>query len=80
MEGVDLMREVGDVIAHFKRFIICRTKRRAKVLLGETVYSEQGIVVGTVVDVFGPVDNPYLKILKKNGENVRTLYLKHNTH
>ncbi len=74
------MREVGDVVSHFKRFIICRTKKRAKVLLGETVYSEEGEVVGTVVDVFGPVDTPYLKILKKNGENVRTLYIKHYTH
>lgn len=70
------MREIGEVISHFKRFIICRSFKEAKTLLGESVYSEQGTLVGTVVDVFGPVEKPYLKILKKNGDDVRTLYLK----
>jgi rRNA processing protein Gar1 len=76
MKRVDAMREIGDVVSQFKRFVICRSDTRAKALLGETVYSEKGTPVGTVVDVFGPVERPYLKILKKNGENVHTLYLR----
>jgi rRNA processing protein Gar1 len=56
--------------------MICKSHLQARALLGETVYSEQGTMVGTVVDVFGPVEKPYLKVLKKNGENVHTLYVK----
>ena len=70
------MKEIGKVISHFKRFMICTSHVQARALLGETVYSEQGTMVGTVVDVFGPVEKPYLKVLKKNGENVHTLYVK----
>ncbi len=70
------MREVGDVVSRFKRFIVCRSGKKVKALLGETVYSEKGEVVGTLVDIFGPVERPYLKILRKNGEHVQTLYLK----
>lgn len=75
MKG-DLMREVGEVVSQFDRFIICRSGRKAKTLLGVHVYSEQGELIGTVVDIFGPVERPYLKILKKNGGGVHTLYLK----
>lgn len=70
------MREVGEVVSQFKRFLICRTALRDRTLLGETVYSEKGERVGVVIDIFGPVKKPYLKILKRDGENVHTLYIK----
>ncbi|KYK38182.1 MAG: hypothetical protein HXS46_09920 [Theionarchaea archaeon] len=70
------MREIGEVVSQFNRFLICRSDRKANNYLGETVYSADGKVVGKVVDVFGPVKAPYLKILKKNGEDVKALYLK----
>lgn len=70
------MKEAGEVVSHFRRFIICRSTQKGKILLGETVYSEKGAPVGTIVDIFGPVERPYLKILKKNGERVRTLYVR----
>jgi rRNA processing protein Gar1 len=70
------MKEAGEVISQFNRFVICRSHKKAKTLLGETLYSKEGIPLGTVVDIFGPVERPYLKIVKKNGVQVRTLYYK----
>ncbi len=68
------MRQVGEVVSHFKRFIICRSGKGARALMGKTVYSEKKVAVGIVVDVFGPVERPYLKILRKDGEDCKTLY------
>jgi len=76
LEGADLMREIGKIVSRFNRFIICKSDRRAKTLLGDNMYSEKGELMGTVIDIFGPVTSPYLKILKKNGENVDTVYMK----
>ncbi len=70
------MREVGEVVSRFNRFIICRSGKKARTILGEPVYSKQGKEVGTVIDVFGPVERPYLKILKKNGDDVHTVYIR----
>jgi rRNA processing protein Gar1 len=74
--GTDQMREVGKVVSRFKRFIICQSSEKARIYLGDPVYSRQGKEVGTVIDVFGPVKRPYLKILKKNGKDVSTLYVR----
>jgi len=71
------VREVGEVVSRFQQFIICRSKKRTKFLLGEAVYSTEGELVGTIVDIFGPVKRPYLKVLKKNGDNVNYICLKH---
>ncbi|MGD2247316.1 MAG: H/ACA RNA-protein complex protein Gar1 [Candidatus Methanofastidiosia archaeon] len=70
------MREIGDVVSRFNRFIVCRCTKNAKSFLGKTAYSEQKKPVGMVVDIFGPVERPYLKILRKNGEKAEKLYLK----
>jgi rRNA processing protein Gar1 len=40
------------------------------------VYSRDGIPVGTIVDIFGPVDQPYLRIIQKTNEQVDTLFVK----
>lgn len=74
------MREVGEVVSQFDRFIICRSDRKAKTLLGENVYSEQGELIGTVIDVFGPVERPYLKILKKKGKSADTFYVRNTSN
>jgi rRNA processing protein Gar1 len=71
---VDHMEEIGKVISRFNRFLVCRTKKKAKFLLGQTVYSEQKNPVGIVVDIFGPVERPYLKVLKRDGDHATTLY------
>jgi rRNA processing protein Gar1 len=73
---VDHMEEIGEVISRFNRFLVCRTKKKAKLLLGQTVYSEQKKPVGIVVDIFGPVERPYLKVLKRDGDQATTLYRK----
>ncbi|MBU7038703.1 MAG: H/ACA RNA-protein complex protein Gar1 [Theionarchaea archaeon] len=70
------MEEIGKVISRFNRFLVCRTKKKAKLLLGQTVYSEKKKPVGIVVDVFGPVERPYLKVLKRDGDQASTLYRK----
>ncbi|MBU6996089.1 MAG: hypothetical protein HXS41_01245 [Theionarchaea archaeon] len=70
------MEEVGKVVSRFNRFLVCRAGKKAKFLLGQTVYSEQKKPVGIVVDIFGPVERPYLKVLKRNGEHATTLYRK----
>lgn len=70
------MREIGDVVSRFNRFIVCRSTKKAKSFLGKTVYSEQKNPVGLVVDIFGPIEKPYLKILRKNGEEAEKIYLK----
>ncbi|MBU7031926.1 MAG: hypothetical protein HXS53_05315 [Theionarchaea archaeon] len=70
------MRKIGEVITQLNRVIVCRTHKNAKKFLGERVYSEDGKPVGIIVDIFGPVERPYLKIIKKNGEHTGTLYVK----
>jgi rRNA processing protein Gar1 len=76
VEGADLMKKVGEVVSRFSRFVICRSHKNAKTLIGKAVYSEKKELIGMVIDIFGPVERPYLKILKKNGEDVHTLYIK----
>jgi rRNA processing protein Gar1 len=70
------MKKVGEVVSRFSRFIICKSHKNAKTLIGKTVYSEKKELVGMVVDILGPVERPYLKILKKNGENAQILYVR----
>jgi len=76
VEELSGMRKIGDVITQLNRIIICRTHKNAKKFLGERVYTEDGTLVGIIVDIFGPVERPYLKIIKKNGNHAGTLYVK----
>lgn len=70
------MKKIGDVLTQLNRVIVCQTHSHAKKYLGEKVYAEEGAYVGIIVDIFGPVERPYLKIIKKGQVSAQSLYVK----
>lgn len=56
------MRRVGDVVRTAQRLAVVRSDDDARPDPGTTVVTEQLEEVGTVVDVFGPVDRPYVAV------------------
>ncbi|MBU7042635.1 MAG: hypothetical protein HXS47_03505 [Theionarchaea archaeon] len=70
------MREIGDVVTQLNRVIVCQTHAHAKKYLGEKVYTQEGAYVGIIVDIFGPIESPYLKIIKKTQVSTQSLYVK----
>jgi rRNA processing protein Gar1 len=76
MKELSGVKKIGDVVTRLNRMIVCQTHKNAKKFLGKRVYSKDGTLVGTIVDIFGPVDRPYLKITQKTKEQVDTLYVK----
>jgi rRNA processing protein Gar1 len=76
VEELNDVKKIGDVVTRLNRMMVCRTHKNAKKFLGKRVYSRDGIPVGTIVDIFGPVDQPYLRIIQKTNEQVDTLFVK----
>jgi rRNA processing protein Gar1 len=44
--------------------LILRTKERVRI--GDSVYNKKGREIGTIYDIFGPVNEPFLSIRIKN--------------
>jgi len=56
------MKRVGTVVRATNSLAIARSADEATPDLGTAVIDEELSAVGTVVDVFGPVEQPYLTI------------------
>lgn len=69
------MKIKGKVICHMDRYIIARMKVNK---LGGKVYSSSGRYIGRIIKLFGPVDNPYVKIKveRRWGRNVGEIYVR----
>lgn len=59
------MHRLGKVIHVTKRGAVMRVEQRPE--LGEPVYDEEKKHVGGVLDIFGPVNSPYLAIKPARG-------------
>jgi rRNA processing protein Gar1 len=56
------MRKIGVIEKKVKKFYLASASKDAFYLFGKKVRDREG-VVGKVIDVLGPAENPYLKIL-----------------
>lgn len=56
------MKRLGDVVRTAQGLAIVRSPDEAYADVGSSVVDEDLSTVGTVVDVFGPVDRPYLAV------------------
>lgn len=56
------MRRVGTATGVVQHLIIARSDDDEKPRVGSTVIDDQLESIGTVVDVFGPVSQPYIAI------------------
>ncbi len=54
-----MKRVKGNVVCYEKDYIIARAKVKRS---GQRVYTPSGKYVGRVVRVFGPVEEPYIKV------------------
>lgn len=39
--------------------------------LGQAVYEKSGVRIGNIVDIFGPVNNPYVRIKPASGVDLK---------
>jgi RNA-binding protein len=56
------MRRLGDVVRTAQGLAVVRAPDETYADVGSSVVDEDLTTVGTVVDVFGPVDRPYLAV------------------
>ena len=56
------MRRVGEVVGVAESLAVCRAPGTEVPALGTAVVDDSLTDVGEVVDVFGPVDRPYLAV------------------
>ena len=56
------MRRLGDVVRTAQGLAVVRSPDETYADVGSSVVDEDLTTVGTVVDVFGPVDRPYLAV------------------
>ena len=54
------MKKLGRIVSKEKKKIVLKTDKLVKI--GARIFDEKGILIGHVVDYFGPVDGPYLLI------------------
>lgn len=62
------MRRVGEVVRTAQGLAIVRCPDEDHPAVGTDLVDEELAVVGTVVEVFGPVDRPFLAVTPPNGE------------
>jgi len=71
------MRRAGEVVGTAQGVAVCRTPRVEEdtdpPAIGTTVVDESLEELGRVVDVFGPVDRPYLAVSPDEGVDPATL-------
>jgi rRNA processing protein Gar1 len=56
------MRKIGVIERKVRKFYLASASKDAFALFGRNVRDKDG-TVGKVIDVLGPAENPYLKIL-----------------
>ncbi|MFC6976197.1 Gar1/Naf1 family protein [Halomicroarcula sp. GCM10025709] len=61
------MRRVGEVVRVAQGLAVVRSPDESYADLGTEVLDEQLETVGTVVDVFGPVERPYVAVSPADG-------------
>ncbi|WP_276271469.1 H/ACA ribonucleoprotein complex subunit GAR1 [Haloarcula litorea] len=61
------MRRVGDVVRVAQGLAVVRSPDDAHPATGADVVDEQLSTVGSVVDVFGPVERPYVAVSPVDG-------------
>ena len=67
------MRRAGTVVGIAQGVAVVRTEGDPTAEMGTTIVDEQLDTVGTVVDVFGPVERPYLAVSPPHGQPTATL-------
>jgi RNA-binding protein len=70
------MRRVGTVVRTAQGLLVCRRPAGEgveRVEIGTTVVDESLSTVGRVVDVFGPVDRPYVAVSPADGVRLPAL-------
>jgi len=67
------MKPVGEVVRTSGGIAVVRSPDEGHPGIGASVVDDQLTAVGRVVDVFGPVDRPYVAISTDDGVHVPTL-------
>ena len=67
------MRRLGEVVRTAQRVAVVRSPDDSTPDIGVSVVDENLDDVGRVVDVFGPVDRPYLAVSPDEGVSLPTL-------
>lgn len=67
------MRRAGDVVRTAQGLAVVRAPDADHVDIGAAVVDEDLDDVGRVVDVFGPVERPYLAVTPAEGRRLATL-------
>ena len=67
------MRRAGTVVGTAQGVLVLRCDDETHPDIGAGVLDEQLAPVGRVVDVFGPVDRPYLAVTPRSGVEVPRL-------
>lgn len=61
------MKRVGEVVRTAQGLVVARCPDRERPDIGDTVLDESLDTVGRIVDVFGPVDRPYVAVTPRSG-------------
>lgn len=61
------MKRVGSVVRSAQGLVIARCPDRERPDIGDAVLDESLDSIGRIVDVFGPVDRPYVAITPHSG-------------
>ena len=61
------MKRVGDVVRTAQGLVVVRCPDRECPDIGDRVLDESLDTVGRIVDVFGPVDRPYVAVTPHSG-------------
>lgn len=61
------MNRLGEVVSTAQGLLVLRPPAGTKVDIGTTALDESLDTVGRVVDVFGPVDHPYVAVTPDGG-------------
>ena len=67
------MRRLGEVVSTAQGLLVVRCPDGGRPDIGATAVDESLDDVGRVVDVFGPVERPYLAITPDDGVSTATL-------
>jgi RNA-binding protein len=64
------MRRVGEVVRVAQGLAIVRAPDETDAALGTEILDDQLSAIGTVVDVFGPVERPYVAVSPADGTHL----------
>lgn len=67
------MERAGDVVRTAQNVAVVRCESDAHPDIGDSLVDQNLDVVGRVVDVFGPVERPYLSVTPANGVHLPAL-------